>query len=105
VKFVPRVLPPLEIVAKPFPRYPALPGPNALATGLELSLALCSSEAPTSMHTTYYHDAATVSGLLCKALETVLKLSCIKVKNRDAAGAAVSAVAVSGSDAFLPLCP
>ena len=99
------MLPPLEVDAGPFPRFPALPGQNAAATGLELSLALRSSEAPTPTHATNERDAATVSGLSREALEAALQLSRIKVENPDAAGAAVFAAAFSGSAACSPARP
>jgi hypothetical protein len=102
VKFFPCVLPPLEVNAGPFPSFPALPGQNAAATELELSLALRSSEALTLTHATNERDAATASGLLREALEAVLQLSRIKVKNPDAADGAVFAAAFSGSAACSP---
>ncbi len=105
MKFFPRVLPPLEVDTGPFPRFPALLGKNTAATGLELSLALRSSEAPTPTHATHERDAATASGLSHEALEAALQLSRIKVKNPDAAGAAFPTVAFSWSAAFLPARP
>jgi hypothetical protein len=105
VKYFPRVLPPLEVDAGPFPSFPALPGQNAAATGLDLSLALRSSEEPLPSHETDERDAVTISGSLHEAFEVALKLSRIKVKNPDAAGAAFLAVAFSGSAAFLPARP
>ncbi len=96
------MLPPLEVDAGPFPRFPALPGQNAAATGLELSLALCSSKALTPTHATNERDAATASGLLREALEAALQLLCINVENPDTVGIAVFAAAFSGSAACSP---
>ncbi len=94
--------PPQEVDAGPFPHFPALPGQNAATIGLELSLALSSSEAPTPTHATNERDAAIASGLSREALEAALQLSYIKVENSDAAGAAVVAAAFSGSAACSP---
>ncbi len=96
------MLPPLEVDAGPFPRFPALLGHNAAATGLELSLALRSSKVPTPTLATNKRDAATASGLSRKALEAALQLSRIKVKNPNAAGTAVFAAPFSESAACLP---
>ncbi len=99
------MLPPLEVDAGPFLHFPALPGQNAAATGLELSLALRSSEAPTPTYATNERDTATASGLSREALEAALQLSRIKVKNPDAVGTAVFAAAFSESVACSPACP
>ncbi len=99
------MLPLLEVDAGSLPSFPALPGQNVAATGLELSLALCSSKGPLLSHATNKHNTMTVSGLLPEAFKVVLQLLSITVKYLDAAGAAFHAVAVSGSTTFLPACP
>ncbi len=105
MKFFPRVLLPLEVDAWPFPSLPAPPGQIAAATGLELSLALRSSEAPMLTNATNERNSATASGLLREALEAALQLSSIKVNNSDAAGAEVFAAVFSRSAACSPARP
>ncbi len=105
MKYFPHVLPPLKIDTELFSRCPALLCQNSAATGLELSLALCSSKALLPSHATIKHDAATVSGLLRKAFQVELQLSRIKFDNPDAAGAGFPAIAFSELAAFLPVCP
>jgi hypothetical protein len=74
------MLPPPEIDTMLFPRFPALPGENGATTGLELSLARRSSEAPTPTHGTNECDAVTASDLSREALEAALQLSRIRSK-------------------------
>jgi hypothetical protein len=56
VKWFQHVLPFLEVDAWPFLHFPAQPGQNIVATGLELSLALCSSKMSSLLYATKDHN-------------------------------------------------